>query len=244
MAEMERLSIITITRNDGAALAEAVRSVASQTAASRIEHLVVDSSEPPARLPDGSEARLLRVAPRGVYAALNEGVRRSTGEIIGMVHGNDRLPGADTAARVLELFDADPELDFIYGNLEYRDPASGELRRRYDSSRFRPRLLDYGFGPAHPTLYVRRRVFERAGGLYDESFRIAGDFEMWIRLFSAEAGLKWRHVDEVLSIMSPGGLSSRLGNQLTVSIREKLKALRKNGHKASVAKLFLRAFYL
>lgn len=240
---MESLSIISITRNDGTALHAAARSVEAQTARGRIEHLVVDSGDIPATLPRECRAHVVRTEPRGVYAALNEGIRRSSGEIIGMVHGNDRLASERTVERVLGLFDADPELDFVFGNLEYRDPLTGRLRRRYDCSRFRPGLLEYGFGPAHPTLYARRRVFERAG-LYDETFRIAGDFEMWLRLFAPEAGLKWAHLDEVLAIMSPGGLSSRLRNQLSINIREKLRALRMHGRRASAARLLLRVFYL
>lgn len=239
---MERVSIITITRNDGPLLMRAVRSVVSQTAAGRIEHLVVDGNDAPAATFPGMP-HTVRVEPRGVYAALNEGIRRTSGAIIGMVHGNDIFASDKVVERVLGIFDEDPALDFMYGNLLYADPTTGKVRRTYDSGRFRPALLTCGFGPAHPTLFARRRVFEKVG-LYDESFRVSGDFEMWLRLFAADAGLKWRFEPYVSHIMSTGGTSSRLANQLTVNLWEKRRALRMHGRPSGFFGLLKRFLYL
>lgn len=238
---MERVSIITITRNDGALLDRAVRSVREQSARRQIEHIVVDGSD---RTPGDIEGvTMIHTAPRGVYAALNEGIRHCSGEIIGMVHGNDFFASEAVVRKVLDIFEAEPELDFVFANLLYTDPVTGKERRFYNSSRFEPGLLERGFGPAHPTLFARRRVFERVG-LYDESFRVAGDFEMWLRLFDAKAGLRWRCEPVVTHVMSTGGISSRLKNQLTVNLQEKRRALRMHSRRASWWRLLERFLYL
>ncbi|MDE6310475.1 MAG: glycosyltransferase [Muribaculaceae bacterium] len=240
---MKKLSIITITYNDGDTFRKAVESVDAQTARPEIEHIVVDSSNVPVALPPESDARLVRTEPRGVYASLNEGIRQSTCDVIGMVHGNDWLPDADVARKVIEAFDADPELDFIFGDVEYRNLKTGRLLRSYSAARFRPQLLDYGFTPGHPTLYVRRRVFDLVG-LYDESFRIGGDFEMWLRLFDPQAGLRWRYTGEKMAVMSPGGISQLLVNQISVTPLEKQRALRMHGRNGNMLRLIVRLLYM
>ena len=227
---MAEVDIITITYGDGPALEAALRSVAEQTARARMRHIVVDSNEEAAMV-DGYDVTHVRMEPRGIYAALNEGIRRGEAPIVGMLHGNDRYASADVVERVLETFANDPTLDFLYADLEYRN-ASGRTIRRYDSGSFKPHMLRWGWAPAHPTLFVRRSVFDRVG-LYDETFRIAGDFEYWLRLFDTANGLHYKHIRANFIIMSTGGVSSRLGNQLTVNMFEKRRALRLHGLPAS-----------
>lgn len=239
---MSLISIITITKDDGPLLERAVESVRSQTIRpDEVEHIIIDSGRKPVKAVVGAELR--RVPSCGIYGAINEGIRNTSGDIIGMVHGNDRLAFDGVLERVREIFDADPELDFMYGSVEFRRPDTGRVTRFYDSSRFRPELLDCGFGPAHTTLFCRRRVFDKVG-LYDESFRICGDFEMWLRLFDPANGLKWHFEPLVMTHMSPGGVASRLANRLNVTLREKLRALRMHGHPASLLRLIKRIAYL
>lgn len=238
---MKSVSIITITKDNGSLLDLTVRSVRAQTAFDRIEHVIIDSGESP--LPPYDGASVFRMPPRGVYAAINEGIRRSTAPIVGMVHGNDVFASERVVERVLEIFAKDPDLDFVYGSLVYRNCGSGKICRKYDSGKFRPALLDCGFAPAHPTLFARRRVFENVG-LYDESFRISGDFEMWFRLFDPQNGFKWHFEPTVMTVMTKGGISSQLHNQLTVNVREKLRALRMHGRPANIFRLLRRFFYL
>ncbi len=238
---MKSVSIITITKDDGVLLDSTVRSVRAQTVFDRIEHVIVDGGTKPLPRYEGVDVR--RMPPRGVYSAINEGIRCSSAPIVGMVHGNDIFASDRVVEHVLDIFDADPELDFVYGSLVYRNCSSGKICRKYDSGKFKPELLDCGFGPAHPTLFARRRVFESVG-LYDESFRISGDFEMWLRLFDPQNSFKWHFEPEVMTVMTKGGISSRLSNQLTVNVREKLRALRMHGHPANIFSLLRRFFYL
>ncbi len=160
-----------------------------------------------------------------------------------MVHGNDWLPNSDVTRKVLDLFDAEPELDFIFGDVEYRHLKTDRLLRNYSAARFQPPLLDYGFTPGHPTLYVRRRVFDRVG-LYDESFRIGGDFEMWLRLFDPAIALRWKYTGETMAVMSPGGISQRFINQISVTPLEKRRALRMHGRSGNLLRLMVRLLYM
>lgn len=239
---MKDLSLITITRNDGPLLRVAQTSINWQSARSRIEHIIVDSSDLPI-IVNEPDVRVIRMEPRGVYAALNEGLRASSGKILGMLHGNDRFFSPDVVETVMKLFDHDPELDFVFGDLVYEKTSTHTIMRRYDSGLFHPELLTVGFAPAHPTLFMRRRVFEKVG-FYDETYRVAGDFEMWLRLFNPEHAFKWQHIPMVMVAMSHGGMSSLLKNQLTVNPVEKLRALRRNNLPANVFRLFKRINYL
>ena len=238
----ERGGLITITRNDGPRLLETIESVRQQSAASRITHIIVDSStEPQGPLP--GDRHIIITPPRGVYAALNEGIRECREDIIGMVHGNDALASPDIIAEVLRIFGSDPDLDFVYGKVVYRRPGARKFCRIYDGALFRPELLECGFVPPHPSLFVRRRVFEKVG-LYDESFKVCGDTEMWLRLFDPGNAFRYRYIPLVTTIMSTGGISSKFWNRLLVHLPEKRRALRMHDRPASYFRLLKRFLYL
>ena len=73
--------------------------------------------------------------------------------------------------------------DAVFADLLIVDPGrQSRVVRRYSSAKFSPRLMSYGLMPAHPTLFLRREVYD-AVGEYDARFRIAGDFEFCLRAF-------------------------------------------------------------
>lgn len=240
---MKEVDIITITRNDGPLLAKAIESVDRQTARHRLSHIIVDSNEPALINTNDSERTYYHIPPNGVYNALNHGISHSTSEIIGMLHGNDTYANPDVVKTALDVFRHDQSIDFLFANLSYHKPGDTRIIRRYDCEGFEPKMLLSGYGPAHPTLFARRRVFDKVG-LYDESFRIAGDFEFWLRLFDSANQFKWKHIPQDFVLMTAGGLSSRLSNQLTTNIFEKRRALKMHGIEPSFLKFLLRLKHL
>ncbi len=225
-----KISIITINRNNADGLERTVRSIAAQLPAlegHELEHIVIDGQSN-----DGSLSRLIpelssRIeisAPRGVYHALNVGVPLATGDIVGLLHAGDVYTADDILAQVVNTFKDNKETDFVWGDITLG-------RRYYSGAGFTPKLLESGFAPPHTSLYLRTSV-ARAMGQYDESFRVAADFDYFVRLFNNKA-FHGRYIPRVMVAMEPGGMSQLWRNRLWYNNMERLRSLRKNGIPAS-----------
>jgi glycosyltransferase involved in cell wall biosynthesis len=233
------ISIITATLDGDAALEHALKSVDCQTYPD-IEHVVVsgESERAAATVARYPKVKLLTREPRGVYDALNFGVRNTHGEVFGFVHGNDALSSPDVIETIAREFKADPDLDFVYGDLRYVRPRTYHPLRLYSAARFKPSQLLGGVCPPHPTLYIRRNTAERMGE-YNESFGQAADYEMWVRLFK-DKSLKYKYIDKVMVNMTTGGLSTSLSARLYTNNITKLKSLRYHGYPANPFRLLLK----
>ena len=95
--------------------------------------------------------------------------------------------------------------------------------------------LAWGFMPAHPTLFLRRRVYEDIGG-YDPTYQIAGDFELCLRVFLRQQ-IRYRYLPEALVRMPSGGISNRGWRSMLIITREMRRACLQNAVPTNVFKL-------
>lgn len=231
------ISIVTAVWNRAGTVGQALASVGSQTHA-EIEHIVQDGGSTDgtlAAIAARADPRIRLVSERdtGLYDALNRGLARTTGEVIGLVHSDDYLAAPDILAQVARAF-ADPAVDAVYGDLDYiasptpaqEAPGSPRILRRWRSGPFHPALLARGWMPPHPTLYLRRRVLERHGA-FDTSFRIAADYDAVLRYFS-QPGFTAIHLPLVVTKMRIGGVSNASLRHVLLKSREDYRALRQN----------------
>jgi hypothetical protein len=117
------------------------------------------------------------------------------------------------------------------------DNASRVIRR-YSSRPFTPRRMALGLMPAHPTLFLRREIYQSVGE-YDTNYRIAGDFELCLRVF-AKRKTRYRYVPEALVRMPSGGVSNRGWRSKWQITREMQRACARDGVRTNFAKLCLR----
>jgi glycosyltransferase len=226
-----RISVVTAVRNRRATVAEAVESVARQTH-SEVEHLVQDGASTDGTLEilravAGPDVRIESVPDGGLYHAINRGLARATGDVVGLMHSDDLYASDRVLARVAEAF-ADPGTDGVYGDLDYvsaRDVS--RVIRRWRSGPYAPQRLARGWMPPHPTLYLRREVLERWGA-YDTTFRIAADYEAMLR-WLVRGNLRLTYVPEVFVRMRVGGESNRSLGRILLKSREDLAAMRRHG---------------
>ncbi len=223
-----KISVITVTYNCATTVSQALASVAAQDYED-VEHVIVDGASCDGTWMVIQSRRSPRVVAfsepdRGIYDALNKGIARSSGHIIGFLHADDLFADARVLSSVAEAM-RDPSVHAVYGDLEYvRNDDVRRVIREWRSRPFSVGLLKRGWMPPHPTLYVRRSVYERLGG-YDTNYRIAADYEFILRLFSTP-GLRTVYIPRVLVRMRAGGISNRsLGNLIRKSA-EDYRALR------------------
>ena len=96
---------------------------------------------------------------------------------------------------------------------------------RWKSNDFHPGSLKFGWMPPHPTVYVRKEVYEQVGE-YDEWFRISADYDMLLRIFSA--GYKSCYLPQVLVCMETGGASNKNSKARLSKTQEDYIVLKKN----------------
>lgn len=234
------VSVITVCYNSAATLARTISSVADQVW-SRVEHIVVDGGSTDGTLAviDGFRPRLAHVLSEpdeGIYDAMNKGLALAAGDVVAFLNSDDHYVDAGVLARVCRAM-ADSDLDAAFGDVAYfRAEAPQRIVRRYNSGRFHPGLLAYGWMPAHPALFVRRAVFDRVGR-FRTDYSIAGDFEFIVRAFG-DGRLKYAYLPEVLVHMCLGGISTAGWRSRVLLNREILRACRANGISTNILKIY------
>lgn len=176
-----------------------------------------------ARMEDrpGFSVRWVSEPDKGLYDAMNKAYRMSTGEVLAVC--NDKLCKPYAVSRLVSaLENGGPHCVGAHSDLVY---VEGErIVRQWDMGQGR---IAEGWMPGHPTLFLRRAVYEKYGS-YDTAYHCAADYEFMVRFLKDEENTL-AYVPEVLVAMFYGGTSNAgLGNYL-VSFKEGYQALKKNG---------------
>lgn len=212
-----KITIITVVYNGEKYIEEAIDSVLDQTYHD-IEYIVIDGKssdhtwEIIQHIKDNDSKRNNRISvaisekDEGMYDAINKGIGMATGEYIGLVHANDGLYAHDVIENVVKRIE-ETQCDILYGDGIYVDidNASKKIRNWIGGSysKFKVRM---GWLPLHPTVYIKREVYEKYGG-YDKSFKIAGDTDLLVRLMYAH-NLKVAYLHKYIIQMRMGGMST------------------------------------
>ena len=223
-----RISVVTAVMNGRKTLPQMLESLRAQTHAD-IEHVVQDGGSTDGT-PDylgthGMPDMHLKSEPdTGIYDAINQGIRRATGEVIGLLHADDQLASPDILATIAQTLQ-DPAIDGVYGDLQYvaRDDETRVIRH-WHAGPYAQAKLKRGWMPPHPTLYLRNEVFDRAG-LYDTSYRISGDYDGMLR-FLTTGQVRLGYIPQVIVRMKMGGVSNRSFAHMIRKSREDLRAIR------------------
>ena len=223
-----KISVVTAVCNGAATLPRMLDSLRAQRHGD-LDHVVQDGGSTDGTL-DVLRAQglagmaLVSAADGGIYEAINAGIRRATGDVIGLLHADDVLADGTVLAQVAQVL-ADPAIDGVYGDLDYvarSDPS--RVIRRWRAGPIVPGALARGWMPPHPTLYLRRAVFAQAG-LYDTSYRISGDYDAMLR-FLTTGQVRLAYIPHVMVRMQMGGASNRNFAQMIRKSREDYRAIR------------------
>ena len=235
-----KVTIVTACYNAESTIADTLQSVAKQTC-DDLEHIVIDGASTDRTL-DVVKQHALRTAhvrsepDRGVYDAMNKGLAVASGDVIGFLNADDVYADQHVLSRVMTVMEREG-LDALLGDVEFFKPDNPtRTLRRYRSAQFRPGRIAWGWMPAHPALFLHRRVYERFG-LFRTDYRIAGDFEYCARIFRDNT-LVYRSLPETLVRMRTGGISTGGWRNTVLLNREVLRACRENGIDTNMLKIF------
>lgn len=226
-----KVSVVTVCLNDAATIEAALESVARQAHA-EVEHVVVDGGST-----DGTLDILRRGGHRvsswtsepddGLYDAMNRGVGRTTGDIVGFLHADDVLADDQVLAGVAEAM-SDARIDAVYGDLCYAERDDLErVVRRWKSGPFERGAFAKGWHPPHPTLYLRRSVLQELGP-YRTDFAVSSDFEYMLRAFEV-FGVRSHYLPREMVRMRLGGTSNVSVRNIARGNRDILRAFEMHG---------------
>jgi glycosyltransferase len=226
-----KITIITAVYNRERTIAAALASLHAQTHTD-IEHIIIDGGSTDGTLPilqaatAQPQTTLISEPDGGIYDALNKGLVRDTGDVIGILHSDDSFADTNVLADVAKAFEI-IATDAVYGDLDYvAADGSERIIRHWQSGDYAPAKLRRGWMPPHPALFVRKTIIDTHGG-YDTSLRIAADYDAILRWFT-RAGISPAYIPRVLVKMRVGGVSNKNLARILQKSREDLTAMRRN----------------
>lgn len=242
-----KVSIITVTFNSAITFRDTLQSVLSQSY-SEIEYIIIDGASKDNTIDIIKEYEVqfndrlkwISEKDKGLYDAMNKGIRMATGDIVGIVNSDDFYHRTDIINKVAEAF-RDKDIQAVYGDVRFVNPENLDKTVRYYSSKiFSPKYFRYGFMPAHPTFFTYRKYFEEFG-FYKTDYKIAADYELLIRFLYIHH-LKTKYLPLDFMKMRTGGVSTVSIKSNILLNKEIVRACRDNGIWTCMPLLFLKYF--
>ncbi|KPU43712.1 PGL/p-HBAD biosynthesis glycosyltransferase [Oxobacter pfennigii] len=208
------LTIVTVTYNCEKFLQRTLDSVYNQDYDS-YEYLIIDgrSTDKTVSIIEenitkfNGRLRYISEPDRGVYDAMNKGIRAAKGKYVGIINGDDYYNNF-IFKKVISMFE-EKNADIIYSDLIYTDNNYVDSNKPLMANHHK---LIHRMSVNHPTCFVKREIYDKYG-LFDLNFRITADYEIMVRFFMK--GCKFHKSSQVLAVMEYGGLSSN--NWITIN---------------------------
>jgi glycosyltransferase involved in cell wall biosynthesis len=225
-----KFSIITVCLNSEKTILYTLNSILNQTY-KNIEHLIIDG---------GSTDRTLEIIKnypfknkkffstncKGIYSAINEGIKRATGEYISVLHSDDVYQNNCILEQLSKIIKKNKKYEIFLGNVVYFRNKISEITRFYSGLDFKLDDLKYGIMPPHTGSFISKNIY-RKFGYYKTNYRIASDFDFFLRIIFIHK-VKFFKIDKVITRMRAGGISGKNLISYFISTREIMKSFNEN----------------
>lgn len=246
------VTIITINRNDREGLRQTLESVLNEQAlaSGELEYIVIDGAST-----DGSAELLAEYASRtdfrhrisqwvseadgGIYAAMNKGLARATGRLVGIINSGDSL--LPYALAGLEAIHAARPDAVLYGAFSVLKDGVFDWVQGFTASELPNKMIP------HNASFVPRTLYEKYGP-YDTGYKVCADYDLFLKLYTDGVPFVW--INRIVCDYALGGLSDR-AEQLRLSESEAIQRKygcfvepsRKQKVKRAVKRLLKRLFF-
>ena len=226
-----KISIVTVGFNSAKTIKHTIDSVLMQTH-DDVEYIIVDggSTDGTMDIVDSygdAISKKVSEPDKGIYDAMNKGLRMATGDVIGILNSDDFYADADVLRDVYQRFESEVS-ECVYADLEYVDAVhTDKVIRYWKSGKWTPSSFLNGWMPPHPTFFVKRQAYEEYGN-YDTAFRSSADYELMLR-FLHKNKLSVSYLPRVIVKMRTGGQSNASVSNRVSANKEDQMAWKKNG---------------
>lgn len=205
-----------------------------------IEHIIVDGAST-----DGTVdiiksygnriAKFISEPDKGIYDAMNKGLKLATGDIIGILNSDDFYASNTTISDLVNQFKKTGS-EILFGDLVFVNPEElNQVVRYYSSSQCNADKFAWGWMPAHPTCFIKKSVYEKYGD-FKTDYKIAADYEILTR-FMAKHKVSYTYMPQVMVKMRTGGVSTRNFKSNWILNREIVRACAENGINTNMVKV-------
>ena len=245
-----KISLITACYNSAGTIRTSMESVFAQRGVD-VEYIVVDGGSTDGTvdiikeyadktlnsqlLTPNFTFRWLSESDKGMYDAINKGIKMAMGDVVGILNADDMFESEDTLAKIAAQFEGTgngeqgtERIDALYADIRFVKNDLQTTSRYYSAKHWKPWMLQWGKMPPHPSVYIRRELFDQYG-LYKLGYDIAADYELLIR-YLRMAKLNARYLNECVVRMRMGGKSTRGWKSFVTLNREIVRGNLENGY--------------
>ena len=205
-----KITIITPTRNSENTIKQNLQSINFQNYRN-IEHIIIDGKSKDKTLEIINHFKKKKITKvfsskdKGIYYALNKGLRSATGKVICFLNSDDYYPDKKIISSVIKIF-KNSKSDIVYGNLNYVK-KNHKIFRKWRSQNFETKLLNKGWMPPHPATFIKKKIIKKKN-YFNINFEISSDYDFLINLFNKKKN-KTKYYNKVLVHMLIGGKSNK-----------------------------------
>ena len=224
-----KITIITPTRNSENTIKQNLQSINSQSY-KKIEHIIIDGKskdktlEIIARFKKKKITKVFSSNDKGMYYALNKGLRLATGKVICFLNSDDYYPDKKIISSVIKIF-KNSKSDIVYGDLIYVK-KNKKIFRKWRSQNFEINLLNKGWMPPHPATFIKKKIIKKKN-YFNINFEISSDYDFLINLFNKKKN-KSKYFNKVLVHMLTGGKSNKNLSSIFKKTYEDYLIIKKN----------------
>jgi len=224
-----KISLITVTYNAEKTIGRCIGSVIRQNF-KNIEFIIIDggsTDKTTSIINQHAEyiSCFISEPDKGIYDAMNKGIKLATGDIIGTLNADDFFADDNVLTAVASAF-SEHNADVIYGDLDYIN-SRGDVIRKWRSKDYTKGLFNMGWMPPHPTFYCKRNLFSTFG-YYSLEYGTAADYELMLRFMHLHNTNSF-YIKKVMIKMNVGGVSNKNYSNRVKGLFFDLKAMRNNG---------------
>jgi glycosyltransferase involved in cell wall biosynthesis len=237
-----KISIITVCYNSSKTIEDTIKSVIGQSFFENIQYIIIDGGSTDTTLDIISKYRdkidvVVTEKDNGLYDAMNKGVKIASEDVIGFINSDDIFCDNQAVEKVMKIFCDNSSLDSVYADLYYVSQYNQNvIMRKWISGE--QKSFSVGWHPAHPTLYIKKNIYEKYG-LFNLDFKLASDFELMLRIFD-KYKISSYYIPEVFVKMRLGGETNKNLTNIFKQNFECIRAFRLNGLKINFTLYIIR----
>lgn len=226
-----KISIITVVYNNEHTIENAITSVLFQTYED-IEYIIIDggSTDNTVEIIRSYESKIdvfVSEKDNGLYHAMNKGISIASGDVIGILNSDDFYNDCNVLSDVMQNFNNNNKLDFLYGNLVYvKQDDKSRIIRRWNSKNYYDKFFEHANVPPHPSLFMKKSIYDEVG-LFNLNYKIAADYELMIR-FMKRNKFNFKYIDRLVVNMRLGGESNKSLKNIYLANKEVVNAWKDN----------------